>query len=420
MATGRIIAGKYRLVRELGRGGMGSVWVAEHTTLGMRVAIKLIDRSYPSADLRRRFEQEARAAASLQSPHVVQVFDYGVDGITPYLVMELLDGRSLAQRLHDEVLLTPAATFTVVSHVVHAISRAHEVGFVHRDLKPDNVFLVDTADHLLVKVLDFGVAKSLVGSNAELTRAGALMGTPAYASPEQIEGKPIDARSDLWGLGVITFQCLTGCLPFTRPTLPALLNAICREPLVVPSQVAEVPQGFDEWFARALERDPERRFQTAQEFRDTLRPLIGPGANRPSVGPLHDTTRWPTSTLHVPTFTSVDDPSVRPRLPSAIPAGIDGKRDLQHAAILRDTSRAGALLLTRHAFRLGQALELSLQLDSAEEGVLVSARVTEVLSQEEGMWKHRVSVRFAEPLSDDLLTRLENKVRARQADREQP
>jgi serine/threonine protein kinase len=364
VAIGRIIAQKYKLLHALGRGGMGSVWVAEHLGLGTQVAVKLIDRKSPSPNALRRFEQEARAAAKLRSPHVVQVFDYGVDGTMPYLVMELLEGKNLATRLADDGQLKPAEIWTVVSHVVHAISRAHQEGFVHRDLKPDNVFLLDGSDSLIVKVLDFGIAKALMGPNVGITHTGAILGTPAYASPEQIEGGEVDTRSDLWSLGVMTFECLTGLLPFSRPGLPALLNAICREPIVVPSDVADVPQGFDEWFARAVDRNPARRFQTAKELREGLRPLIGPGARPTWIGPLDSDTvprkPQPTSTVHVPTYPS-PDPERRgdARIPSAIPAGIDGKRDLRHAAIMCDTSRQGALLLTRNPFRIGQILMLS-------------------------------------------------------------
>jgi serine/threonine protein kinase len=396
---------------------MGSVWVAEHLTLGTQVALKLIDRASPSSTARRRFEQEARTSALIRSPHVVQMFDYGVDGTTPYLVMELLEGRSLASRLAMEGYISPQETFTIVCHVAHAISRAHDKGFVHRDVKPDNVFLVDTADGFIAKVLDFGIAKALEGPNVGITKTGALMGTPAYASPEQISGKHVDTRSDLWSLGVITFECLTGILPFTRPTLQALLNAICREPIVVPSDVAEVPWGFDEWFVQAVERDPERRFQTGRELRDALRPLIGPeAADRPSVGPLDEDTLpkpAPVSTLHVPTYPSSQDGPGVPQFPEAIPAGIDGKRDLRHAAVLCDTTRADSVLLTRHPFRVGQALVLSLYLDSAERGIPVLAQVTRVAVHDESVWKYRVAVRFSEPLSEELLAHLASKARAR-------
>jgi serine/threonine-protein kinase len=396
------------------------VWVAEHLGLGTQVAVKLIDRKSPSPNALRRFEQEARAAAMLRSPHVVQVFDYGIDGNLPYLAMELLEGKSLAARLADDGQLKPSEIWTVVSHVVQAISRAHDEGFVHRDLKPDNVFLLDGSDDLFVKVLDFGIAKALIGPNVGLTHTGAILGTPAYASPEQIEGNEVDTRSDLWSLGVMTFECLTGLLPFSRPGLPALLNAICREPIVVPSDIADVPDGFDEWFARAVERNPARRFQTAKELREGLRPLIGPTAKVAWVGPLDSETvprkPKPTSTVHVPTYPSPDpDRRGDARIPSAIPAGIDGKRDLRHAAIMCDTSRQGALLLTRHPFRVGQALVLSLHLDSAHQGEVVPAHVTRCEAHRQSVFKYRVGVRFAAPLSPDLLSRLETKAREREA-----
>jgi len=400
---------------------MGSVWAAEHLALGTKVAVKLIDRQSPSENALRRFEQEARASAMLRSPHVVQIFDYGVEGTTPYIVMELLEGQSLATRLSDDGQLTLEDTWTVVSHVVHAISRAHEKGIVHRDLKPDNVFLIAAGDELLVEVLDFGIAKALMGPNVGITHTGAVIGTPAYASPEQIHGGVVDTRSDLWSLGVMTFECLTGLLPFSGPMLPGLLNAICHEPIVVPSDVADVPEGFDDWFSRAVERDPERRFQTARDLREGLRPLISPGVKRPWVGPLDGDTRpqrlRPATTLHVPTYPS-PDPEQRgePRFPSAIPAGIDGKRDLRHAAILRDTTQSGALLLTRHPFRVGQDLVLSLHLDSAEYGVPVKAQVTAVEPHAEAVWKYRVGVRFLESLPDELLARLDSKARGQRLD----
>ena len=422
VVVGRVIAQKYRLLHKQGRGGMGSVWAAEHLALGTRVAIKFIGRASPSATALLRFEQEARAAAALRSPHVVQVLDYGVEDNTPYLVMELLEGRNLASRLDEEGQLPLADTWTVVNHVVQAVSRAHEEGFVHRDLKPDNVFLLGEGDELLAKVLDFGIAKALMGPDLGITRTGVVLGTPAYASPEQLAGEVVDTRADLWSLGVMTFECVTGILPFSSPNFPALLNAICHEPIVVPSDVADVPEGFDEWFARAVDRDPERRFQTARELREALRPILGPGVRRPWIGPLDGDTRpmraRPATTLHVPTYPS-PEPELRdqlrgaPRFPSAIPAGIDGKRDLRHAAILCDTTAGGATLLTRHPFRVGQALVLSLHLDSAEHGEPVLAQVMHVEPHTQAVWKFRTGVRFADPLSGELSARLEMKARER-------
>jgi serine/threonine protein kinase len=248
VATQRILASKYCLLYELGRGGMGSVWLAEHLTLRSKVAVKLIDpRLAADAEIRRRFEREAMAAAALRSPHVVQVLDFGIDG-SPYLVMELLTGETLGARLSRGVL-SPKDTWKVTSQIGRAMMRAHQQGIVHRDLKPDNIFLVEEDEDFFVKVLDFGIAKALVPERpqptTEITRSGAMVGTPHYMSPEQAEGRAVDACSDLWSMGVIAFECITGLRPFDGSSLPAILRAICFDPIVVPSSAAPVPPGFD-------------------------------------------------------------------------------------------------------------------------------------------------------------------------------
>jgi serine/threonine-protein kinase len=274
----RVIAGRFRLVAKLGSGAMGSVWRAEHLTLGSPVAVKLIDESIAGhAEIVARFQREAQAAAAIRSPHVVQILDYGVDDGTPFLAMELLDGESLAERLDRVGRLSPADTVRVVTHVARAIAKAHEAGIVHRDLKPDNVFLVRNDDEELAKVLDFGIAKTQkqlpVGKG---TQTGAMIGTPFYMSPEQAEGKKaVDARTDLWALGVIAFECLCGARPFGGESLGEIVLQICARPIPVPSEVADVPPGFDAWFARATEREAAARFQSAKELADALREAIG-------------------------------------------------------------------------------------------------------------------------------------------------
>jgi len=267
----QVLAGRYALVSLLGQGGMGSVWRAHHLELDAPVAVKLMDpRIAQDPEMLARFQREARAAAALRSPHVVQILDFGVDptSSTPFIAMELLDGESLARRLATVGRLTPADTVRVLSELGRALARAHELGIVHRDLKPDNVFLVRNADSELVKVLDFGIAKSHggLGSGFE-TRTGAVMGTPFYMSPEQISGaKNVDARTDLWALAVIAFECLTGIRPFQADTIGGLVLKICTEPLPRPSSCAPVPAGFDAWFERASARDPAWRFQTVGDF----------------------------------------------------------------------------------------------------------------------------------------------------------
>ena len=276
----RILAGRYRLEVRLGQGGMGSIWRAEHLVLQAPVAVKLIDRdAVPDEDTLSRFMREAKAAASLRSPHVVQIIDYGVEGPLPFMVMELLEGETLAQRLKRVRRLSRQDTARVLTHVGRAVGRAHEACIVHRDLKPENVFLVKNEDDEIAKVLDFGVAKidhALLGSEGTRTRTGSILGTPYYMSPEQAQGnKAVDSRSDLWSLGVIAFECLTGQRPFYSDGLGDLVLTICVRDMPVPSDVAPVPLGFDAWFAKACARDPEQRFQTARELTDALREALG-------------------------------------------------------------------------------------------------------------------------------------------------
>ena len=259
---------------------MGTIWRAEHLVLQAPVAVKLIDRdAVPDEDTVARFLREAKAAASLRSPHVVQILDYGMDEGAPFIVMELLEGENLAQRLRRVGRLGAAETVRIVTHVGRAMARAHEASIVHRDLKPENVFLVHNADEEIAKVLDFGVAKIDQGALAvegARTRTGSILGTPYYMSPEQAQGnKTVDSRSDLWALGVIVFECLTGKRPFFSDGLGDLVLQICVRELPVPSHVADVPLGFDLWFERALQRDPDLRFQTAREMTDSLRDVLG-------------------------------------------------------------------------------------------------------------------------------------------------
>jgi eukaryotic-like serine/threonine-protein kinase len=278
MIAGTLLGGKYRLEELIGRGGMGSVWRAHHLGLNAPVAVKLLNLESGAAvaDVVNRFHREARAAAAIRSPHVVQILDHGVDEATaaPFIVMELMEGESLASRLERVGRIRPAEAQRIFTQVARALSRAHEVGIVHRDLKPDNVFLVRNEDEEVAKVLDFGIAKAqahgLDGGSA--TQTGALMGTAYYMSPEQISGKKnIDFRTDLWAFGVMACECLTGHRPFQADTLGGLTLRICIEPLPVPSSLGAVPPGFDAWFARILDRNPEQRFASAREAAEALR-----------------------------------------------------------------------------------------------------------------------------------------------------
>jgi serine/threonine protein kinase len=419
VSAGRIIASKYRLLYELGRGGMGAVWLAEHLALRVHVAVKLIDPGLAtSQDYIRRFEREARAAASLRSPHVVQVMDFGVDEGTPYLVMEYLVGESLATRLSQRGSLPVEDVWVVINQIGRAITRAHGSGYIHRDLKPDNVFLMDDEPGFFVKVLDFGLAKALDGaespSTRSLTRTGTILGTPRHMSPEQAVGGVVDSRSDLWSMAVIAFECLTGRLPFDGKTIPALLRSICFDPIAVPSRVApRVPLGFDAWFARAVVRDPDKRFQTAKEMVDALEPILQPPALAPPAKAKPRPVIRRSGSDDEPTLkilTGANRPSDRRgelRMSSSIPAAINGQRDLRNTGLIRNASRNGALLATRHRCYPDQILSLTLYVQGPQQGVVVNARVLRVsVRNSDSMWRFDVALQFDTPLDEKVVFEL--------------
>jgi serine/threonine-protein kinase len=420
LSAGRLIASKYRLLYELGRGGMGAVWLAEHLALRVHVAVKLIDPGLAtSQDSVRRFEREARAAASLRSPHVVQVLDFGVDNGTPYLVMEYLLGESLGARLSQRGMLPLPDVWQIASEIGRAMTRAHTSGYIHRDLKPDNVFLMDDEPGFFVKVLDFGLAKALDGeespSTRSLTRTGTVLGTPRHMSPEQAVGGVVDSRSDLWSMAVIVFQSLTGSLPFDGKTIPALLRSICFDPIVVPSKIARVPRGFDEWFARAVTRDPDKRFQNAKELVDALEPVLGRSAPPPIPKPKARPVVRPPSDSE-PTLKILTGPSGigerrdDDRMPSSIPAAINGLRDLRHTGLIRNASRNGALLATRHRCYPDQSLSITLYVQGPQNGVVVMARVLRVTVRgSDSMWRFDVALKFDTPLDENVFSELSRK-----------
>jgi eukaryotic-like serine/threonine-protein kinase len=279
----RTIGGKYTLEREIGRGGMGSIWIAYDPQLRRRVALKLVhpDQTVGSQS-RARFEREAMAVAQIQNPHVVQIHDYGIDEGAPYIVMELLSGEDLEARLSRCAKLPLAAVITIVTQAGRALSTAHAAGVIHRDLKPANIFLAQSDAEEVVKILDFGVAtidSGDVGDAAQVTRTGTLLGTPHYMSPEQARGsKLVDPRSDVWSLSVVSYRALTGELPFTGASLGDLIMRICTDPPPPPTDLAsELPVEVDHFFERALAKDPAQRFQSAREMANAFAALANAG-----------------------------------------------------------------------------------------------------------------------------------------------
>lgn len=290
-SVGTLVAQRFELIRTLGQGGMGVVWLAYDTRLSVQCAVKFLT-SRTSAEARTRFEREARSAAQLRSPHVVQILDHGEHQGLPYIAMELLDGEDLSTRLKSVGRLDPATTLRFVTQIAKALTKAHAAGLVHRDLKPANVCIIPDEDGEVVKVLDFGVAKELgtfaalsfrgadlpdLAEHDGMTRTGALMGTPAYMSPEQVEARgTVDTRADLWSLAFLTFRCLTGRLPFESDDVAETLMMILEDPLPLPSQLApHLPIAVDAWFLRAAARQPAERFQTARELADALAAALG-------------------------------------------------------------------------------------------------------------------------------------------------
>jgi eukaryotic-like serine/threonine-protein kinase len=283
------------LERELGQGGMGAVWLAQHRTLGSQVAVKVLLRA-DSELAKTRFVKEARAVAQIDSPHVVKIFDYGVTGEgDPYIVMELLRGEDLKARIQRTGGLGLKDTVAIVTQACKGLARAHASGIVHRDIKPANLFLMEADGDIFVKVLDFGVARYTVGDDLNLTSTGTMIGTPYYMAPEQIVNpRDSDHRVDLWAMGVVTYVCLTGDLPFQGETLGALTVAIHSG--VFPPITArrpDLPKALDAWFAKALSVDREGRFSGAKELAEALaqvaqgaQPTTGPQA-MPAAAPIH-------------------------------------------------------------------------------------------------------------------------------------
>jgi len=286
--VGDVIAGKYRLKRLLGEGGMGHVWLAHNETLEIDVALKLLRTELDRAEAGDRLLREAQAAARLGHAAIVRIFDFGrTDLGEPYIVMELLEGEDLATRLARTGRLSAIKAVRTILPIANALSAAHGKGIVHRDLKPENIFLAQIeGDRLQPKIVDFGVAKFDRGAGGvRLTQAGALLGSPAYMAPEQARGDDADHRADVWSLAVVLYEMMTGRLPFEGKNYNAILFAIVSS---APQPITTLAAGDDAlWkvLERGFARNPDQRFQSMREFADALAAwLIGQGVTEDITG----------------------------------------------------------------------------------------------------------------------------------------
>ncbi len=278
---GETLAGKYRIERIIGKGGMGAVLAAHHLLLDQRIAIKfLLGEIAQNDEARRRFTNEGKNAFKIKSEHVCSIFDIGEEKGMPYMVMEFLDGEDLSQMLEKTGALPVEEAVDYVLQGLEAIAQAHALGIVHRDLKPANLFLHKRTDGShIVKVLDFGIAKASnpfgeTGGNHNLTSTKSMLGSPLYMSPEQLRSaKNVDARADIWALGVILYELLTGTVPFNGETLGELFIAILEQPpMPVSHKRPDVPQILSDAIMRCLTRQVDARFNNVAELAQAIAP----------------------------------------------------------------------------------------------------------------------------------------------------
>jgi serine/threonine-protein kinase len=271
--AGEVVGDRYRLVREIGRGGMGVVWVAHSLVLGVDVALKLIRASAASSALSSRMAREAHAAARLGHPALVRVFDFGwTRHGDPYLVMELVQGETLAALARREVRVPAIRAVQTLLPIADGLRLAHDKGIVHRDIKPDNVFLAaDALGRRQPKLLDFGIAKVDKQVDGRLTQVGAVLGSPDYMSPEQALGlDDIDERTDIWSLCVVLYEVITGKVPFQKPNYNALMHAIINEDPTPSIDCGAGDKALWQIIERGLRKQRAERFQTVTDLGEAL------------------------------------------------------------------------------------------------------------------------------------------------------
>ncbi len=287
-----VLADRYRVVKKLGEGGMGSVYLAEHTTINKKLAIKVLSPEFShKQDLVDRFLQEARAASMIDQENVVEITDFGsTPNGSVFFVMEYLNGEDLSDTVKNNGRLPWSRVKPIMLQVVDALKAAHAAGIIHRDMKPENCFRIKRGSNEdFIKVLDFGIAKVTSdegdGGGKNLTRTGMIFGTPEYMSPEQAKGEKVDARVDVYALGVILYELLTGRVPFTADTFMGILTKHMFEPPAAPSTIvpdANIPEEVEAIILKALQKDREYRFQSMEDMGVAIE-AVGTGSAAVSV-----------------------------------------------------------------------------------------------------------------------------------------
>jgi serine/threonine-protein kinase len=337
LESGRVLGNRYEIRDCIGSGGMGAIYAARRIHIGDTVAVKVLrPEVVQDTQSRERFQREARAAAKLHHPNAVVVHDFGQDADgTTYIVMELLEGRSLREVLNDERTIDPKRAVSIAKQACAAIEAAHRLGIIHRDIKPDNIILLDSHDGVPhVKILDFGIAKLLDRTNdtggidPTLTQVGTVIGTPNYMSPEQCQGEPLDARSDVYSLGIVLYEMLTGVQPFTaKNSTGIVIKHVTEKPRPLVAVNPFISEAVERVVLKALEKKPEARQQSAldlaREFEAAVNQPIQPKSFAPAVAePV--ATQLDTAVVKPmakATVSSAAQPAARSRMPLVATAG---------------------------------------------------------------------------------------------------
>src|SRR5205807_3703532 len=309
LATGTLVDGRYKIVSRLGSGGMADVYLAEDQQLGRKVALKLLHRRFAAdPDFVERFRREAQAAAGLQHANIVSVYDRGSYEETYYIAMEYLPGRTLKQLVREEAPIDPIRAIDITVQILKAARFAHRRGVIHRDLKPHNV-IIDDSDH--AKVTDFGIARA---GASDMTETGSIMGTAQYLSPEQAQGHAVSAQADLYAIGIVLYELLTGRVPFDGDSpVTIALKQVSELPVPPSAYNPAIPPELDAIVLRALEKDPARRFADAAEMAASLEELRGrlvavpAGQSTAAFGAIPDEPTGPTALAGAPPPPPPDD-----------------------------------------------------------------------------------------------------------------